>query len=647
MIVTTTASAFVLFAALQGAPQASPARVVIQPATAELEIEEALQLAATAYDGAGQPLALEGADIRWFSSDETIVSIDTVGQASAVRPGQARITAVIDGTFGFGAISVSALVPDKIKLRLPTGGLLAGTGTALQTVVLTKDDVPVPDAEVTYEMRSGQHVASVDAMGRVFGLQPGRSVVRARAGDVSDELEVWVIRNDIRFYEVLPRGRTVRAGDVIRFRVRGTSEAGEELGGFVPDWTVSGHGAQIEPEGTFGVFVADEPGTYRVTALIGQQLARSEIVTVVPRDIQGRLVEVGRGAVTEHRSGDAWVFEGVDGRDYAYIGTYMHDVMKVWDVTDPAAPVLTDSVRVDARRINDVKIHPNRRLAIITREGASNRKNGIVLLDLADPAHPTILSEYAETVTGGVHNVWILGEEELVYAVHNGTDDMHIIDISDPHNPREVGRWGVQREGKNLHDVIVQDGYAYLSYWDDGVIMLDAGAGTHGGTATEPEFVSQYKYPLGNTHVAWRYGRYVFAGDEIFPKYWRRNREAPVEARGYVHVIDYFDPEHPREVARYEVPEAGAHNLWVEDDRLYIGYYQGGLRVVDVSGELRGDLYRQGREIAVIKTSDPQGFVPNWPMAWSAQLYKGNIFTADMNSGLWITRLVESPPPVP
>jgi hypothetical protein len=294
---------------------------------------------------------------------------------------------------------------------------------------------------------------------------------------------------------------------------------------------------------------------------------------------------------------------------------------------------------VDARRINDVKIHPNGRIGVITREGASNRRNGIVILDLSVPAHPKILSEYTETLTGGVHNVWIRADVDLVYASHNGTSDLHIIDIADPEHPREVGRWGLAKQNKSLHDVIVQDGYAYLSYWDDGVIMLDVGAGTHGGTPTKPAFVSRYKYPTGRTHVAWRYGRYLFVGDEIFPPGW--NADAPIEARGYIHVLDYSDPERPREVARYEVPEAGAHNVWVEDDKLYVGYYQGGLRVVDVSGDLRGDLYRQGREIAAIRTSDADAVVPNWPMAWGAQLFKGNIFTSDFNSGLWITRLEE------
>ena len=175
--------------------------------------------------------------------------------------------------------------------------------------------------------------------------------------------------------------------------------------------------------------------------------------------------------------------------------------------------------------------------------------------------------------------------------------------------------------------------------------MLDVGAGSHGGSPTEPRLVSQFAYPIGNTHVAWRAGRYLFVADELFPSDWSPSR--PIEARGYIHVIDYTDIEHPHEVARYEVPEAGSHNVWVEDDKLYVGYYQGGLRVVDVSGELRGDLYRQGREIAAFKTADARSVVPNYPMTWGAQVFKGHIFSSDFNSGLWVTRLTESPALLP
>ena len=60
---------------------------------------------------------------------------------------------------------------------------------------------------------------------------------------------------------------------------------------------------------------------------------------------------------------------------------------------------------------------------------------------------------------------------------------------------------------------------------------------------------------------------------------------------------------------------------------------------MDVSGELMGDLYRQGREISMFVPFDPEGYVANAPFVWGPQPYKGNIFFTDFNSGLWSVRL--------
>lgn len=84
--------------------------------------------------------------------------------------------------------------------------------------------------------------------------------------------------------------------------------------------------------------------------------------------------------------------------------------------------------------------------------------------------------------------------------------------------------------------------------------------------------------------------------------------------RGYIQIVNLTGPENPQMVARYEVPEYGTHNLWVEDDKLYQAHYEGGLRVVDINGELVGNLYAQGREVAVLKSASPAGYTPNSPM---------------------------------
>ena len=612
-----------------------PDTVVVNPPSAAIAVGHTQQFTVRAYDEDGKEM--QDASVRWFVQEPEIASVDAEGLVTAHAPGIAQIAVVVDGKPAFASLEVLQLPVHELRSATPSVTVFAGLTAPLRVVARTALGDVVDDANLTYSSNR-RRVARVDAGGVVSGRSVGEATITISADGKDVQVAASVVANPVERFQIAQNRVSIRRGDVVRFRVLAFDGNGAPVEGIHAQWGVSGTGATIEPDGMDGVFVAQAEGVHTVTATMGEEYAQSVTVGVDARRYNVRLEQVGRGAIDTHHSGDAWVFEGADGRDYAYIGTFMHDWMKVWDVTDPANPILSDSIQLDARRINDVKIHAGNRLAIITREGASNRRNGIVILDLNTPAHPSILSEYTDTVTGGVHNVWIEGD--LVYACHNGTNEMHIIDISDPENPAEVGRWGLDKRSKTLHDVIVQDGYAYLSYWDDGAVTLDVGAGTHGGTPTVPAFVSRLSYPEGNTHVAWRHGRYLFVGDEIWPPGY--DADKPIDATGYIHVLDMTDIENPVEVAFYEVPGAGAHNVWVENDRLYVGYYQGGLRVLDISGELRGDLYRQGREVGYFLTTDDRTMVPGWPMAWSAQLHKGNIFTSDLNSGLWIMRVVET-----
>jgi hypothetical protein len=152
-------------------------------------------------------------------------------------------------------------------------------------------------------------------------------------------------------------------------------------------------------------------------------------------------------------------------------------------------------------------------------------------------------------------------------------------------------------------------------------------------------------------HTAWRAGRYVFVGDEVFSAKPRPTDGGGViglgRAFGRLHVIDVSDVAAPREVAYYEPQDGGSHNVWVAGDTLYMGDYQGGLRVLDISGELRGDLQAQGREIAHAVTGDARGSVPNAANAWGAIYRDGYIYVPDINSGLWIVKVDGAPAVTP
>jgi len=300
--------------------------------------------------------------------------------------------------------------------------------------------------------------------------------------------------------------------------------------------------------------------------------------------------------------------------------------------------------------VNDVKVSPDGKFAVISREGASNRRNGLVVLDVANPTDGVkIIARYDDQLTGGVHNTFVAENHILALSAGRRYD---ILNAEDPENPYRVGRFELDTPGHGIHDVWVQDGVAWSSNWTDGVVAVDIGGGGKGGAPNNPVMMGSFKYPNGWNHAGFPYrsqstGKMlVFAGDENFPWGFDPEGKLPDRAAGWVHIAEWDeDGGIGREVARYQVPEAGTHNLWIEDDIMYVGYYNGGLRVVDVSGELRGDLYQQGREISFFEPADPDGFKPNAPFVWGPQPFKGTIFFTDFNSGLWAVRLVDPETP--
>lgn len=646
------------FARAADNPDRRVARIVVEPALLDVRVGESVRVAVSAIDSSGQPVPdaqvlgyLQSAEASWDPESATVRGLEPGRTHIAFRVRRPVGDIGYDDVWGRVDVRVLPARPVGLEIEPPPGRLYVGTHTRLRARPVHSAARAATAAQVAalriaqqpgVDWRSSDpSVLDVGPGGVLRAGRIGTATIVATSDGVRDSVRLEVVGNPIRSIDldVDADASAARVGDVLRVRATPRTGAGAALTDAIVEWSTDGLDDQPwdalyleeEPGGVL-VVVPNEPGRYRVTASLAAA-RRDLVLDVAPRPARREMRRVAHGVVPSGQSTtDLWVFEGLDGRDYVYTGTYSGNLMYAWDVTEPSSPVITDSVRFDGRRVNDVKINEARTIAVVTSEHAANRRNGFTLLDIRDPAHPRTLAHHTENLTGGVHNTWITGD--LVYAVHYGTRALHIVDIADPRAPREVGRWELPNDDRFLHDVNVQDGLAYLSYWNDGVVVLDVGDGRAGGTPIEPQLVTQFTYAYrlgpeiyGNTHHAVRWGDYVFAGDEIFDCV-----ECVNGARGYIHVFDVSDMEAPREVAWYRVPEAGSHNMWAEDGRLYIGYYQGGLRVVDITGELRGDLYRQGREIGWFAESES---------TWGAQPYQGLIYASDGGSGLWIVEMTE------
>ena len=660
-----------------GAPVQQPAAgagltIEVTPTELTLDVGRSAQLSTTVRDADGN--VVDGAAVMYYSRARRSVGVSREGRVEAFRPGTFTLVVLVPANSNDRSRRPEARARAEVAVTVPQPPITEVTftgvparfyaGTRPRLVVMLRDRTGVRRDDVTPVFATTDPaIATIDRFGYLTLLQPGEVEVTASVDGVRDAVTIDVVANPVATLELRASADGGRTGDVIRFTAVAADASGRTVDGVPFSYAVGGETApaiiaagapaQINADGRF---VAERSGTYTVIATSGSHSAVA-VVAIEPRDVQREIEVVGRGEVLDQRSSDLWVWGGTDGRDYAITGTWGADGHSFfWDVTDPASIEKIQEVQVDARTVNDVKVSADGQVAVIGREGASNRRNGVVVLGAANPREGVpVLSEFTDQLTGGVHNLFIDGDH--VYALSAGRR-YDVISIEDPRDPVRVGRFELDTAGHAVHDVWIQDGIAFSSNWSDGVVAVDIGGGGRGGTPERPVELGRYAYPNGWNHAAYPYRSqstgtfYLFAGDEAYPYGGLSAGDPPdnlpFRTAGWIHVIEWSDWDNPREVARYQVPEAGTHNIWVEDDLMYVGfYYPGGLRVVDVSGELMGDLYRQGREVARFVPFDPDGFAPNAPFVWGAQPYKDHVFFTDFNSGLWAVRLQEKTGPAP
>ncbi len=541
---------------------------------------------------------------------------------------------------------VVANVGDKAvgPVTLTIGAARLGDGNAVSGVTLRVEPAEIPTlnpgarttVDVTAQLppnaREGIYRSELDARagnGDARASLDVRFRVQRRPGPPAVGAGVVIAEGN----------RRIRQGDVVRYSAQVRNEAGAVVPDARVSWSVRPADAGLLDAN--GRFVAYAAGDLRIVATAdlraGGRVRRDSAVAWVVVDARGisqSLRVLGTGAVVDRRTSDLWVHG-----DHAYTGTWNDrpasgmrtgNVLYAWKLDANGLPTLTDSIVVSARTVNDVKIRADGRLGVLTHEGDPSRRNGVTFFDLADPARPRVVSRFTTGLATGVHNAWLDGDHAYLALTPWGSG-LRVLDVSDPKAPRMVGSYYAGRSF--LHDVHVRDGIAFLSHWDAGLVVLDVGGGTAGGSPSRPVELSRVDLG-GLTHNVWYWpdAEYAFVGDEKFGY--------SSGANGMLRVLDVSDLSRPRQVATYGVPGASSHNYWLDEDEeiLYLAWYEKGVRALDVGGELVGELDRQGREVGFLRYgadttscwSGPAGAT----CTFSPQLHGGKLYLSDMKHGL-------------
>ena len=632
-----------LLALLQSTQAPAPiprgATLELRPEAATIRAGDSIRVEARLSDSAGR--AMSDVPIAWSASGEG--TVDARGLVRAGYAGFIRVTARAAGHTASATITVRPRPTSSVEIRPTVRRIVAGTRVTLNGWAFS------PDGDRTYDpvtfRSSAPRVATITAEGRLVAVAPGRVTITAAAGAVRDTLALEVAPNTVAEVTVTPPVASVRAGDVIRFKAAAADARGRPLPPAFVEWSAAAVTykavAQIDAR---GAFVAEWPGKYTVTADIGGRRADA-VVEVRRRDLAAALDVIGRLPLPF----PAEALALGPGAHCAYVGTDGGPLYVV-DVTRADAPRVVDSLN-GAGRVTAIRVSAERSIGVFARQGGAGA--GLAVFDAREPCRPRVLAVHPASDSSGASTAWLDGVHAYVADARTGS--LRIVDLSDPTHPREVGRWETATTpGRRLEDISVTDGVAYLAYWNDGLVILDVGNGIRNGGPDRPALVAQYRYDLNDmyhwvdrawglgargTHRARRVGDVVLVSDEVHAA---DNRGAGL-VFGRVNAIDVADLTRPNGVAWYDPADAGVQDIWIDGDTAYLAAAGEGVRVLDVGGELKGNLLAQGRELARLWTVDSIGFRPFRAMAGSVQARSGLIYALDRNTGLWIARPATRP----
>jgi hypothetical protein len=366
--------------------------------------------------------------------------------------------------------------------------------------------------------------------------------------------------------------------------------------------------------------------------------------TVTPLTDSHTLATLGEGRVAERFTAEIWVRGNV-----AYTTTWgnrsaLGNAIKIWDVSGNV-PALVDSVIVpNASTLGDIQASDDGQLLIVATERSFG---SIMIYSLADPLKPLLITRYNTALTDpGVHTAEVQRVNGVLYAflcIDPGSTSaarLVIVDLSNPAAPTQV--FTAVMGSPYVHDVFVRDGILITALWDQGITIWDIG-GAGNGSVSNPIALGNVLTVGGEAHNVWWFHngltgekRYAFVGQE-------GPGAVGATSAGDIHVVDVSNFASPREVAFFHLDGAGTHNFSVDENRgiLYAAYYNGGVRAIDISGDLssctaadksadgRCDLAKMGREVAHGLGDVGSVYV------WGVQLVGSYIYASDMLNGIW------------
>ena len=412
------------------------------------------------------------------------------------------------------------------------------------------------------------------------------------------------------------------------------------------------------------------------------------------------------------KPGFQMAMQEVAGRYYLYVAHFVHNGWTILDVTDPCKPELLKFIPgPDKAGQVTLKVQVGDGIMITALQQGlpflhgcnfdDPYEEGIFIWDVKDPVDPKFLCHWKTGDTLGVHRFFYNGGRYVhLTAGCRGLKGYiyRILDIIDPKNPVEAGRWWIPEQwvagqmpqpdvewnsvldGPNLHGPAYPKGdLCYLSYGGAGLVILDISDKSLpklvGQLHHHPPFAGKLSGARCHTIIPLSERPYAVMSTEgeRYTVYTEKIIGGDAQPLNFIGMVDVRNPADPTLISTFpypEIPEGwpwknfteipgvgagpfGPHNLHephfhpaLEDrnDRIYCCYFHAGLRIWDINDPF------VPKEIAYFIPPDPDKWAFNnkagdlnpGPMISVTEDVivdnRGNIFMDTLHQGLYVVR---------
>jgi len=369
-----------------------------------------------------------------------------------------------------------------------------------------------------------------------------------------------------------------------------------------------------------------------------------------------------------------------DGRWLLYMGHLWDRGWTIMDVTHPSRPRVLNFIPGPPNTWTiQMEIEDGKMITALERiapgwGGDPEQPNdeGVLIWSLDDPVNPKLLGQFRTGGTGTHRDGYFGGKYvHLAAGMPGYSGNIYvIIDISDPSNPTEAGRWWVPGQctscgetpqpSVSLHGPpYVEGNLAYVPYGAAGMVILDISDVAH------PQRIGQLPFTppfLGNIGV---HSIVTIPDRNLAVLNSESIAEDCNEALNHASIADISDPTRPLLLSVLPVPvpprglpyrnfcekrgRFGPHNQNQHrhspftdhsDNLVYLTYFNAGLQIYDISDA------RLPREVGYFIPPPPvrrYGPLPAGALVSQTEDVlvdaRGYIYVDDKNEGLWILRL--------